>query len=65
MKDLREILRLNSETTANLVLKVKPVLMRNVLRLAENQQQNANDGPVQHQYTTENRGDFNHDEVLR
>ena len=41
------------------------ILMRNVLRSAENQQQNANDGAVHHQDTTENRGDFNYDEVLR
>lgn len=39
--------------------------MRNVLRSAENQQQNANDGAVHHQDTTENRGDFKYDEVLR
>ena len=66
VKDLEEILRSNSETTggmtADLVLKV---CMRNVLRSAENQQQNANDGAVHHQHTTENRGDFKYDEVLR
>ena len=39
--------------------------MRNVLLSAENQQQNANDGAVHHQDTTENRGDFKYDEVLR
>ena len=39
--------------------------MRNVLRSAENQQQNANDGAVHHQDTTENRGDFKYDEILR
>ena len=38
--------------------------MRNVLRSAENQQQNANDGAVHHQDTTENRDDFKYDEVL-
>ena len=38
--------------------------MRNVLRSAENQQQNA-DGAVHHQDTTENRGDFKYDEILR
>ena len=32
--------------------------MRNVLRSAENKQQNANDGAVHHQDITENRGDF-------
>ena len=36
-----------------------------VLRSAENQQQNANDGAVHHQDTTENRGDLKYDEVLR
>ena len=69
VKDLEEILRSNSETTggmtADLVLKVEAIFMRNVLRSAENQQQNANDGAVHHQDTTENRGDFKYDEVLR
>ena len=62
VKDLEEILRSNSKTTggmtADLVLKVEAILMRNVLRSAENQQQNGNDGAVHHQDTTENRGDF-------
>ena len=39
--------------------------MRNVLRSAENQQQNAYYGAVHHQDTTENRGDFKYDEALR
>ena len=39
--------------------------MRNVLRSAENQQQNAYDGAVHHQDTTENRRHFKYDEVLR
>ena len=36
-----------------------------MLRSAENQQQNADDGTDNNQDTTENRGDFKHDEVLR
>ena len=67
--DLREILHSNSETTgrmkADLVLKVYAILMRNVLRLAENQQQNADDGTDNHQDTAENEGEFKYDEVLR
>ena len=59
VKDLEEILRSNSKTTgemtADLVLKVQAILTRNVLRSAENQQQNANDGAVHHQDTTESR----------
>ena len=43
VKDLREILRSNSETTggikADLVLKVYVILMRHMLRPGENQQQ--------------------------
>ena len=39
--------------------------MRNVLRLAENQQQNADDGTDNHQDTAENEGEFKYDEVLR
>ena len=67
VKDLREILRSNSETTggmkADLVLKVYALLMRNELRSAENQQQNVDDGADNHQDNTENRGDFKYDEV--
>ena len=66
VKDLREILRSNSETTggmkADLVLKVYAILMRNVLRSVENQQ-NADDGADNHQDTAENRGDLKYDEV--
>ena len=66
VKDVREILRSNSETTggmkADLVLKVYPILMRNVLRSVENQQ-NADDGADNHQDTAENRGDLKYDEV--
>ena len=69
LKDLREILRSNSETTggmkADLVLKVYAILMRNVLRSAENLQQNADDGAENHQDTGENEGEFKYDEVLR
>ena len=36
-----------------------------MLGSAENQQQNADDGTDNNQDTTENRGDFKHDEVLR
>ena len=69
VKDLREILRSNSETTggmkADLVLKVYAILMRNVLQSAENQQQNADDSAVNHQDTAGNQGSFKYDEVLR
>ena len=69
VKDLREILRSNSEITggmkADLVLKVYAILMRNVLRSAENLQQNADDGAENHQDTAENEGEFKYDEVLR
>ena len=65
VKDLREILRSNSKTTggmkADLVLKVYALVMRNVLRSAQNQQQNADDSWD----TAENGGDFKYDEVLR
>ena len=69
VKDLREILRLNSETTggmkADLVLKVYAIFMRNVLRSAENLRQNADDGAENHQDTAENEGEFKYDEFLR
>ena len=69
VKDLREILRSNSETTggmkADLVLKVYTILTRNVLRSAENLQQNADDGAENHQDTAENEGEFKYDAVLR
>ena len=69
MKDLRDILRSNSETTggmkAVLVLAVYAILMRKVLRSAENQQQNTDDDADNHQDAVENRGDFKYDEVLR
>ena len=69
VKDLREILRSNSETTggmkADLVLKVYAILMRNMLWSAKNLQQNADDGAENHQDTAENEGEFKYDEVLR
>jgi len=65
-KDLKEILRSNSKTTggmkADLVLKVYAILVRNVLPLATNQQQNA-DNSVQNDQ--DSRGDFKYDETLR
>jgi len=67
VKDLRDILRSNSETTGrmkdDLVLKVYALLTQNVLRSAENQQRNANESDDQE--TVENRGDFKCDDVLR
>lgn len=55
VKDLREILRSNLETTGgmkdDLVLKVYTLLMRNMLRSAKNQ--NANDSDDDHQETVE------------
>jgi len=65
-KDLKEILRSNSETTggtkADLVLKVYAILMRNVLPPAANQQQNADNSAQNDQDT---RSDFKYDETLR
>ena len=65
MKDLRDILRSNSETTggmkAVLVLAVYAILMRKVLRSAENQQQNTDDDADNHEDAVENRGDFKYD----
>ena len=63
VKELREILRSNSETTGG--MKASAILMRNVLRSAKNQQQNANAGAVHHPDTTENRAEFKYDKVLR
>ena len=58
VRDLKEILRSNSEATggmkADLVLKVYAILMRNVLQPAENRQENVGHG-----------GDFKYDEVIR
>lgn len=58
VKDLREILRSNSEATggikADLVLKVYAILMRNVLRPGENQQQTGDNIPQNDQSTAEN-----------
>jgi len=69
VKDLRDILRSNLETTGrmkdDLVLKVYVLLSRNVLWSTENQQQNANDSDDNYQETVENRGDFKYDDVLR
>ena len=62
MKDLKEILCFNSETMgetkADLVLKVYAILMQNVLRPVENQQQNADNSTQIRQDTMENRSDF-------
>ena len=56
VKDLREILRSNSEMTggmkADLVLKVHAIVMRNMLRSVENQH-NADNGADNHQETVE------------
>ena len=69
VKDLREILRSNSEATggikADLVLKVYAILMRHVLRPGEYQQQSSDNTAQDHQNTTENSGDFKYDETLR
>ena len=69
LKDLREILRSNSEATggikADLVLKVYAILMRHVLRPGEYQQQSSDNTAQDHQNTTENSGDFKYDETLR
>lgn len=69
VKDLREILRSNSEATggikADLVLKVYAILMRNVLRQGENQQQTADNIPQNDQSTAENGGEFKYDDTLR
>ena len=69
VKDLREILRSNSEATggikADLVLKVYAILMRNVLRPGENQQQTADNIPQNDQSTAENGGEFKYDDTLR
>ena len=69
VKDLREILRSNSEATggikADLVLKVYAILMRHVLRPGEYQQQRNDNTAQDHQNTTENSGDFQYDETLR
>jgi len=65
-KDLKEILRSNSETTggtkADLVLKVYAILMQNVLPPAANQQQNADNSAQNDQDT---RSDFKYDETLQ
>jgi len=65
-KDLKEILHSNSETTGgtkvDLVLKVYAILVRNVLPLATNQQQNADNSAQNDQ---DSRGDFKYDETLR
>ena len=69
VKDLREILRSNSEATggikADLVLKVYAILMRHVLRPGEYQRQSSDNTAQDHQNTTENSGDFKYDETLR
>ena len=69
VKDLREILRSNSEATGgikvDLVLKVYAILMRHVLRPGENQQQRSDNTAQDRQNTTENSGDFKYDETLR
>ena len=69
VKDLREILRSNSEAMggikADLVLKVYAMLVRHVLRPGENQQQSSDNTGQGHQNTTENSGDFKYDETLR
>ena len=63
VKDLREILRSNSEAMggikADLVLKVYAMLARHVLRPGENQQQSSDNTGQGHQNTTEYSGDFN------
>ena len=65
VNELKEILRCNSESTsgtkADLVLKVYAILMRSVVRPAENCQENVDN----HQDNTENNGDFRYDETLR
>lgn len=52
VKDLREILRSNSEATggikADLVLKVYAILMQHMLRLGDNQQQRSNNTAQDH-----------------
>ena len=57
MKELRDILKCNSERAgvmrADLVLKVYKLLMRNVVRLAENVQE-----------TVETSGNFEYDETV-
>ena len=69
VKDLREILRSNSEATggikADLVLKVYAMLVRHVLRLGEKQQQSSDSTGQGHQNTTGNSGNFKYDETLR
>ena len=68
MKDIREILRSNSEATgrikADLVVKVYAILVQHVLRPGENQQSSDITGQG-HQNRTENSGDFKYDETLR
>ena len=63
-KDLKEILRSNSEmmggTKADLVLKVYAILVRNVLPPAANQQQ-CTDNSAQNDQDT--RGDFKYNET--
>ena len=58
VKDLKEILRSNSEATggmkADLVLKVYAILMRNVVQPAENRLENVEDD-----------GDFKYDDTIR
>jgi len=65
-KDLKEILRSNSETMggtkADLVLKVYAILMQNILPPATNQQQNADNSAQNDQNTG---SDFKYDETLR
>ena len=69
VKDLREILRSNSEATggikADLVLKVYAILMRHVLRPGEYQRQSSDKTAQDYQNTTEYSGDFKYDETLR
>ena len=65
VNELKEILRCNWESTsgtkADLVLKVYAILMRRVVRPAENCQENVDN----HQDNTENNGDFKYEETLR
>ena len=66
VKDLREILRSNSEATGGIKADlVYAILMRHVLRPGEYQQQRNDNTAQDHQNTTENSGDFQYDETLR
>ena len=47
------------------MLKVYAILVRQVLRPGENQEQSSDNTGQGHQNTTENSGDFKHDETLR